>query len=404
MAAIPAATASLIASFHLASKAQTAIADNCTAPLVGAKLSDAPPLLVHDLLGQPLYYDFFAFKGEVPAGRLRVSADSDLGVALHSLEPIQAVPDLGAASNQAWSDLAGMQRVDERVDELPVCYSDHKLGLRLRYKQSGNPMTAVYDVYERRLVAWFPGDAPEVPEGGWEPDEQSEGVGVFSILQSLPEAGDPTPATATEVDATVRAMQEALGQSRSWKALSPARADEIGPEEFQAAQQYFADHPPVVSASMLPIDIVGQQTPVFCAVASANMILKYYGFNYTQDEIAQAMHPDSSGCTNPKQVAAYAALSNGRLAASYDTSPTFDEAFKVCNEYAPMKSGVPGHARVCRGWKKYTYVSPADGQVQKEEYWYLINDPWPVGQGRVRWENSSSPQYRNFIYVRRVGS
>lgn len=402
MATIPVKTAALIARFHLVSKAHNSVVDSVTLSYIGANVLEESPLLIHDLLGAPLYYDFFVYKENTLVGRLRVSAESALGVSLNSFEQLDSFPNLDEKKKQARSVLLMSEHPDEIIDDLLICYSDHKLGFRLRYNKSGNRMTAIFDILEDCIVSTYTGDTPDIGEKGTDIGEDNEGVAVYSIMNEIPEGGDPASKAEEDINLIGRIMHEVL--SRCGRIRSLNKINEIGLDELQQIQQYFENNPPIVSEIMLPIAVVGQKTPVYCAIASAEMILKYYGFNYSQDQIATAMKPDSSGCTNNNQMTAYKQLSNDSLVTIYDTSPSFEEAFESCNLYMPMKSGVPGHARVCRGWKKYIYISPLSGQVLKEERWYLINDPWPVNQGSIRWENSDSLTYRNFIFVKRKGT
>jgi len=67
----------------------------------------------------------------------------------------------------------------------------------------------------------------------------------------------------------------------------------------------------------------------------------------------------------------------------------------------PLKSGIPGHACACAGWKRQNIfiVGQAPGR------WLQINGPWPrhadICQGRaVAWEDWNRVTHTSFIYVR----
>ncbi|MCA2685045.1 MAG: C39 family peptidase [Microcystis sp. M038S2] len=136
-----------------------------------------------------------------------------------------------------------------------------------------------------------------------------------------------------------------------------------------------------------------QDTPVFCAVATARMILEYYGFQYSQAEIARAMNTASDGTTNDNQIKGYISLGKGLLAVPpLDTTASFSEAQFEIEQGRPFKTGVPGHARACAGFK-------VEAGAIKSLYIY---DPWPPGQGATYWEKWEAITHTNFIYVRRA--
>ncbi len=95
--------------------------------------------------------------------------------------------------------------------------------------------------------------------------------------------------------------------------------------------------------------LYAQQTNVYCAVATGQMILDFYRRYFTQDQIAAAMGTDSGGTSNPGQVAGYESLSNNCLDATYDTSAAWSEAKSEIDANRPLKSEHPGpRARVRR--------------------------------------------------------
>jgi hypothetical protein len=140
----------------------------------------------------------------------------------------------------------------------------------------------------------------------------------------------------------------------------------------------------------------GQETPVYCAVATAQMILAYHGIDKTQTEIALSMQTGQTGTTNPNQVAGYQSLSGSIFTGTFDSTASFLEAKREIDEGRPLKSGVPGHARACSGWRTET---SADGT---ETQWIQVYDPWPPNAGAIYWEAWSNTVHTNFIYVRRT--
>jgi hypothetical protein len=147
--------------------------------------------------------------------------------------------------------------------------------------------------------------------------------------------------------------------------------------------------------------LYAQKTNVYCAVATGQMILDYYRYYYSQDDIATAMVTGPGGTTNPGQVQGYETLSKNCLDATYDSTANWSEAKAEIDANRPVKSGVPGHARACAGWKRQNIF--IIGQQPKR--WLKIYDPWPwnadiCNGGKIVWEDWDTITHTNFIYVR----
>ena len=112
---------------------------------------------------------------------------------------------------------------------------------------------------------------------------------------------------------------------------------------------------------------------------------------HTQDHIANVMGCGwTGGCSNPQQLTYYRTARPdglGKAGSNTDYSPTFGKARTEINHARPLKSGVPGHARCCIGYRTYP------DQLR-------INDPWPVNQGDAYWEYWNGVTHTNYIYVR----
>jgi hypothetical protein len=150
-------------------------------------------------------------------------------------------------------------------------------------------------------------------------------------------------------------------------------------------------------------ELYAQQTDVFCAVATGQMILDFYKYHFTQDEIATAMNTGAGGTTNPDQVTGYETLSGNCLDATFDGSADWAEARAEIDANRPLKSGIPGHARACAGWKRQN-ISLIGQPLRR---WLRIYDPWPwnadiCAGGQIVWEDWDAVDHTNFIYVRHV--
>jgi hypothetical protein len=147
--------------------------------------------------------------------------------------------------------------------------------------------------------------------------------------------------------------------------------------------------------------LYAQQTNVYCAVATGQMILDFYRYNFDQLAIAAAMGTDAGGTSFDGQVTGYEALSKGCLDATHDSSADWTEAKAEIDANRPLKSGIPGHARACAGWKRQNFTLVGSPPVRGLQ----IYDPWPwnadiCAGGAVYWEDWDAVTHTNFCYVR----
>ncbi len=123
------------------------------------------------------------------------------------------------------------------------------------------------------------------------------------------------------------------------------------------------------------------------------MILCYYRYYYTQNQIAPALgYSAGSGCPSD-QSPGYKSLTCNHLTAAFDSTPTFNEAKAQIDALHPFKSGISGHARACAGYSRNLLTG-----VNR----LYIYDPWPWNAnfklaGTVTWEDWDSPVKTNFV-------
>nr|WP_255351030.1 C39 family peptidase [Methanosarcina sp. MTP4] len=131
-------------------------------------------------------------------------------------------------------------------------------------------------------------------------------------------------------------------------------------------------------------------TSYYCGPATAKMLTKYYNdespHQTTIYEMMNGVAPN--GVTNSQQLLYYRSSSGLNKPNSYSvTSVIFDTAINEIDNGRPFKSGVPGHARMCRGYK----ISGSDEYLR-------IGDPNPIYFCIPYWEAFGSEIKR--IYVR----
>lgn len=355
------------------------------------------PLLIYDLNGEPLFYEFSVDGREGEIGRIKAAASQLVGTGVVALELGQRGWDLEEARKMALERAKELYPRSKAEAQELVCYCYPKIGIRVEIsggkgQESGS---VIFDV----------SDGSQVTQFG---DDGIEGQMAYSFLDSLDAHEGHArmsrfKAEDEELDAarekTPRLFDRDLGKGELEKAIA----------EFTLQSSYTLF--PFYSSRVLKygprcsphdcFELYAQQTNVYCAVATGQMILDFYRRYFDQTAIAAAMGTGASGTTNPGQVAGYESLSNGCLDATYDTSANWSEAKAEIDANRPVKSGIPGHARVCTGWKRQNFW--IFGTQPKK--WLRIHDPWPWNSnicngGAVYWEDWAAVTHTNFIYVR----
>lgn len=329
-------------------------------PEGGPGLFVTEPTRIFDVSGRLLFHEFQSVLNDGSQVQVRAAANRLLGAPVSAISigaPEDYVALLAAAAKVAKSKKLTPATGAKRL----VCYSYPKLGLLCR---RSNGSRVVLDLFDQQIVS-------EPPEGHTAPT--AEAPVVWSLFDRVHpgSAGERNDEWANNLSVLSKSVPTAAAGFEASATAAKAAAEE----------------------AKLSLDLVGQQTPVFCAVATAKMILAFHGIAKSQTEIAKKMKVKGMGATNPDQVKAYASYLNGATKARLDETASFAEARKEIDAGRPLKSGIPGHARAVGGWRRQTKGSAVST-------WLYVYDPWPVKQGRVYWENWDTVAHSNFIYVR----
>ncbi len=392
MAVISVPQARSAAMFHIAAQGSPAIADIRLAAFSGADVEFCP-IIIEDIDGTALFYDFTFTKAGKPVGFVRVAADTRLSSAVYAIEPSSRRLNEAIALQEAQKVVSQIDPQASFLNFSFVCYSFPKIGIKAQFQSSlSSSDFIIIDYYEGSVIR----SSDICLAKNSDPLTNIDGLLAYSIVENeLREAGPTSIKDSPGFANIIKVTSEILPRGGRFGDLEFTESD------YLTLADHFAGHPPIITSLILPVPLISQSTPVFCAVASAQMILSFFGFELTQDQVAAVMAPGGTGVTNSNQIRAYGELSKHHLRPTYDTSPTFAEAETFLQKFSPMKSGIPGHARVCRGSKRLDFISGLSGEVLSTDVWYLINDPYPVGEGSTRWENSANHNYQNFIYLDR---
>lgn len=145
-------------------------------------------------------------------------------------------------------------------------------------------------------------------------------------------------------------------------------------------------------------ELRGQETSVWCVVASTQMVLDFYRYEYTQSRIATQLglgtlqNPSGLPYSRDNDVTvALNAMSSGALTAAMLTTPPFSTYCDEIRANRPLISFIPGHSRTVAGYTESLLVLFR----LKGFRGLLVYDPWPPNAGVItRWENFDTQTYR----------
>ena len=351
------------------------------------------PIQIFDINGSILFFDFAVKKGTEILGYVRAGADKVLGFPRIAYE----------MGPRPWDFDVAVKKLTPRVrKEYPnwkilgnklVCYSYPKLGVMFEaVNERGEASRLIFDVADFSLI-------PEKP-----PRAPVEGAYAWSFYGSLTEdirktslkRFDQFDKWRLEVPESlrkeIRAARTLLGYVEKIKWPSKRR----GSKQLQYCTHYDYNEPRSHHSFVLH----AQQRNDYCAVATCQMILCYYRYYYSQDQIAPALgYSPGSGCPSD-QSPGYKQLSCKHLDATYDSSPTWEKARDQIDALHPLKSGISHHARACAG---YSYVWWLFGGITEKKLY--IYDPWPWNSdyklgGTVYWEDWDLITHTNYVFTR----
>lgn len=357
---------------------------------------DPKPLVIHDLNGKVLFYEFTAMRGKNPVGYIKTSASKTIGPAVPAITLGSRGWDPDAAMQSAMKQAKKLLAKATLIDTEFVCYSYPKIGVKITMKDAKGTQSFIFDVATNSMVDRFGAD-------------ELEGFTSWSFYHEIVDRESPLREQIWDL---------ADKELEAAKTLAPNLLDKgVTDRQLSGLKQTFLSQ----IKAIMPIPFFSQQviqycrhrvthdcyalhaqeTDVYCAVATGQMILDFYRYHHTQSEIATAMGTDASGTLNSGQKTGYETLSNNSLVATIDTTANWAEAKAEIDANRPLKSGIAGHARACFGWKRQNLFIVG----QQPKRWLFILDPWPwnadlsVG-GAVVWEDWDTVNHTNFIYVR----
>ena len=349
------------------------------------------PVRIYDINGALLFLDYPVARGSDTFGYVRTAASQVIGT------PVLAI-EMGPRS---WNFDQAVRRLQPRVKKefpgarlsnpLLVCYSYPKLGVMFMIEGEGQ-LRVIYDVADLARIT----DRPERPE-----NESSYAWSFYGAisdedrrtrLRRFKAADRARLAIASRVR-TQLVSARTLASAASKVALRFSRTT-------TKLLQFCSHYAYNAARGHHCFSLHGQQVNDYCAVATCQMILCYYRYYFSQDQIAPACGYSAGGGCPADQSPGYESMSCNHIDATFDNAATWQKARDQIDQLRPLKSGVPGHARACAGYSRTVWTF--GGTTEEKLYIY---DPWPWNAdfavaGTVMWEDWDSITHTNYVYTR----
>lgn len=345
----------------------------------GAKLR-SKPVAIYDVNGKLLFFEFSVIRDNRTVGVVWASASKVLGAPpVYIMQPGVRAYDPDKARSKALRIAKATYPTHDVIGTLLVCYSFPRIGIMvtLRDPKTKRETKLIIDAADYKLV----------PPG----DEKYDGTGYWSFYGRVPDA-----VRKQRIEDYNKFRSQLVSAMKQAEVNTEGTLDEVVFRRFVLVARINR-----CPSRTVPLTLHGQETNDYCAVATGQMILQYHGYNYTQAQIAPAMHYHPRGCSQDGQVSGYESLSHGNLDATADGTADWSEAVNEIDANRPLKSGVPHHARACAGYSSCSIF----GMLLFQSLY--IYDPWgnPDGvlphEGRIYWERWDEVTHTNWIYVRR---
>lgn len=341
---------------------------------------------IHDLNGPVLFHRLPLRRGKAKVGYVDIAVNEAMG------EPLLAVgrgaPWDERALRREGDAVAHERLKGARFDTVRfVAYSFPKIALQ--YLAAGTELLML------ELYTWA-----EVPKEQ-DPDRKPLEPGHFerwSLLDEMP--GEMQRARAREFERRLGLWDVPVTREFDPSVVYREQLIDLGiTVKLNDSRE--------VHYSMLDTDHVpcyelrGQQTSVWCVAASAEMLLNFYRYGYTQVRLAQALglgtlaNPNGLPYANVGTVVtALESLTSNALDLTMHTNPGWNVFRDEIRNNRPLISFVPGHSRTVAGYTRSLIALVNDIPFRG----LLVYDPWPPNAGVItRWENFATQTYQ-FAY------
>ena len=357
--------------------------------LSGASLAVESPRTILDLAGSQLFFDIDILdESRKSLGYLRSGAGRedlpliDSIVFSNGLPPFDVL--VSRARTQAAIDFPGKAADNPRF----VCYGYPLIGIMLDVAGDASTQWVLYNPYNKSIVRQgaTKQELTSIERGFESIEESIEGEPLYSIAGRIPEAGPEEGPTQEQWRALRGVFEQYDAEGGDVKVLmSRARIN--------------------VREQTVAADLIAQETPVYCVVATAAMILEFFGQTaLSQTDIAGLLGTTAKGTPPAALATQLGGISGSKLATKQIGSPTFGDFVRELQPGFPDKSGIPGHSRLVCGWREYELLDSEANPLHTERF-LVVADPQPVGIGALVLESLCKPipdYFRNAMSVSKV--
>lgn len=355
--------------------------------LRGARLAE--PDTIYDLNGNVLFYDFPVTGLDYePIGLVRTAASRFIGTPVVSFYPGGIRWDIGRASRKIEKLIVKQKKKASIIKMQPVCYAYPKLGIAVDWKAGPQKdiQRTIFDVSDLSVV---PGSV----------SRNLRGPGVVST-KKIYRAGARSLKLFKKYENILTSLKR--------KRLKIEKMLDF--ERFQAVQLAIKVLIPFYITRRLRFcthgsshecfRMHGQEDGVWCVVATGQMILDFWRYYNTQNDIATAMGTGTGGTGWNGEVNGLNSLTCNHFTAQSDMNPTFAKVRTEINANRPFDYSYSHHAMACAGYSRQILVPLGLNPVQS----VYLYDPWPVNAGTIRWETwgAGNASVAGFVFLRRT--
>jgi len=354
--------------------------------LEGLRVENGSP--IHDPNGEILFYRLPLTKaGGLRAGYADVAAHPFLGAPLLAVAP-NAPWDEKSLINEARHALLRFEELHEHgrsrhYDEIRlVAYSYPKLAVQFLHSNE--------EVVMLELGSWtrVPRQSnmerPRMEPGNFE---------RWSLIEELP--NDLSRERTRNFEERLERLRGSDLQILDPSLITRTRFDSPVIRLTDTLELHYSTRPTDHHACY---ELRGQETSVWCVVASVQMVLDFYRYEYTQSRISQQLglgtlsSPSGLPYARDNDVTvALNVMSSSALSSTMLTTPPFSTYCDEIRSNRPLISFIPGHSRTVAGYTE-SLLWILGGRGFRG---LLVYDPWPPNSGVItRWENFDTQTYR----------
>ncbi|KAB2947520.1 C39 family peptidase [Candidatus Methanoperedens sp. BLZ2] len=314
------------------------------------------PLIIHDINGKKLFYQFSVEKEGKSVGSIKTSASKVLGESIRTIGLKPLILDSDVALQMAKKNAKENYKNSEITSTTLVSYSYPKIGImvQLRDLNTNKEQRMFVDAY----------DYSTVPEKNPENNEP----GVWSLYDNMPD-------------------DEKVKRISAWEE-NDKKFREIVEKKSSNGIESSKTLVTTQSSNVLDISLFAQEQWNYCAPAVGQMVADYFGVSHTQNYIAGRMGTTSTGTNTIGMLNYY------RNDLGYSNSNEYSIVWQDMVDM--IDAGIPfaiidysaNHVMTGAGYSIWLYND------------IYILDPYPVNQGDTYWETTDYMFFfRNNIYI-----